>query len=72
MLPTLVVGWRASALRGEEAGHKLAIDREMLGSSVDAGFVLVLPFHHGVLEPDRRSFDEGGLYARDNLCKTLR
>ena len=24
----------------------------------DAGFVLALPFHHGVLEPDSRSFDE--------------
>ena len=34
---------------------------------LDAGFVLALPFHHGDLEPDCRSFDEregggGGLY----------
>ena len=27
-------------------------DREMLNGSVDAGFVLVLPFHHRDLEPD--------------------
>jgi len=34
MLPTLAVGWRASALRGEEAGHF----REVAGMSiVDAG-----------------------------------
>ena len=24
-----------------------------MSSSVDAGFVLALPFHHGDLEPDR-------------------
>ena len=27
-------------------------DREMFSGSVDAGFVLALPFHHGDLEPD--------------------
>ena len=32
MLPTLVVGWRASALRGEEAGHF----RKVAGVSVVA------------------------------------
>ena len=29
-----------------------AIDRGMFSGSVDAGFILVLPFHHGDLEPD--------------------
>ena len=34
----------------------------MFSGSVDAGFVLARPFHHGDLEPDCRSFDhrEGG------------
>ena len=32
MLPTLAVGWRASALRGEEAGHF----REVAGMSIVA------------------------------------
>ena len=29
-----------------------SLDQEMFSSSVDAGFVLALPFHHGDLEPD--------------------
>ena len=29
-----------------------SLDREMLTGSVDAGFVLALPFYHGDLEPD--------------------
>ena len=35
--------------------------------SVDAGFVLVLPFHHGDLEPDCVGIRGGerGAYARD-------
>ena len=32
MLPTLAVGWRASALRGKEAGHF----REVAGASIAA------------------------------------
>ena len=28
------------------------LDREMFSGSVDAGFVLALPFYHGDLEPD--------------------
>ena len=36
-----------------------SIDQEMFSISVDAGLVLVLPFHHGYLEPDCRSFGEG-------------
>ena len=28
------------------------LDREMLSGSVDADFILVLPFHHGDLERD--------------------
>ena len=28
-----------------------SLDQEMLSGSVDAGFVLVLPFYHGDLEP---------------------
>ena len=37
-----------------DATFSLAIilNREMLSSSVDAGFVLALPFYHGDLEPD--------------------
>ena len=31
---------------------KLAIDKEMFSGSADAGFVLLLPFHHGDIEPD--------------------
>ena len=88
MLPTLVVGWRASELRPEEAGrfrkvagcpsllqavrvrgrqfgsrqpsdlNKLAIDREMFSGSVNAGFVLALPFHYGNLNLE---FRRGGL-----------
>ena len=34
----------------------------MFSSSMDAGFVLALPFHHGDLEPDRWEFrPDGGL-----------
>ena len=29
-----------------------SLDREMFSASVDIGFVLALPFHHGDLEPD--------------------
>ena len=36
----------------------------MFSGSVDACFVLALPFQHGDLEPDCVSFDEGGAYAR--------
>ena len=40
----------------QDATFSLAItpslNRERLRSSVDAGFVLVLPFYHGDLEPD--------------------
>ena len=30
-----------------------SLDQEMFSNSVDAGFVLGLPFHHEALEPDR-------------------
>ena len=39
----------------------------MFSGSVDAGFVLALPSHHGDLEPDCRSFDEGCLMRRIKL-----
>ena len=29
-----------------------SLDREMFSGSVDAGFILALPFHHRDLEPD--------------------
>ena len=32
--------------------NELTIDREMFSGSVDAGFVLALPFQHGDLEAD--------------------
>ena len=42
-----------------------SLDREMFSGSVDACFVLALPFQHRDLEPDCVSFDEGGAYAQD-------
>ena len=45
--------------------NKLAIDREMFSGSVDAGFVLALPFHHGDLDPDCVEASTRGAYARD-------
>ena len=45
--------------------NKLLIDREMFSCSVDAGFVLALPFHHGDLEPDCAGVSTRGAYARD-------
>ena len=37
-----------------------------LSSSVNAGFILALPFHHGDLEPDCVGVSTGGLaYVRD-------
>ena len=41
------------------------LDREMFTGSVDAGFLLALPFHHGDLEPDcvgvsTRGWGDGG------------
>ena len=38
----------------------------MFSDSVDVGFVLVLLFHHGDIEPDCVGVStRGGLYARD-------
>ena len=34
-------------------------DREMFSGSVDAGFGLALPFHHGDLKPDCVEFRQG-------------
>ena len=45
--------------------NKLAIDREMFTSSVDAGFVLALPFQHGDLEPDCVGVLTRGAYVWD-------
>ena len=46
--------------------NKLAIDQEMFSGSVDACFVLALPFHHGDLEPDCVGVSSmRGAYARD-------
>ena len=43
-----------------------SLDREMLSGSVDACFVLALPFQPGDFEPDCVSFDEGGgAYVQD-------
>ena len=44
------------------------IDQEMFSSSVNAGFVLALPFHHGDLKADCVGDSMrvgGGAYARD-------
>ena len=46
--------------------NKLAINQEMFSGSVDACFVLALPFHHGDLEPDCVGVSSmTGAYARD-------
>ena len=37
----------------------------MFSGSVDAGFVLALPFHPGDLEPDHVGASTRGAYARD-------
>ena len=46
-----------------------SLDREMFSGSVDAGFVLVLPFHHGELELDCVGIRRGerGAYAWDKI-----
>ena len=53
---TLALVQSAGGAYTRDATFSLAImpplDREMLSSFVDADFVLALPFHHGVLEPD--------------------
>ena len=40
--------------------NTLAIDQKKFSSSVDAGFVLALSFHHGDLEPDCVGFNKVG------------
>ena len=49
MLQAVCVRGRQSNSRQPSGLNKLAIE---LSGSVDAGFVLALPFHHGDLEPD--------------------
>ena len=70
---------RAVRIRGRQFNSRqpsglniFAIDREMFSTSVDVGFVLSLPFHHGDLEPDCVGVSTRGgrgAYARDK--KTL-
>ena len=61
----LVVGLDSEKAQGDVT-FSLAItpspDREMFSGSVDADFVLALPFHHRDLQPDcvRVSTREGG------------
>ena len=69
---TLALVQTAGGAYTRDATFSLAItpslDREMFSGSVDAGFVLVLPFHHGELEPDcqvgvsTKEGSEGGAY----------
>ena len=49
MLQAVCVRGRQFNSRQLSGLNKLAIE---LSGSVDAGFVLALPFHHGDLEPD--------------------
>ena len=53
---TLALVKTAGGAYTRDATFSLAItpplDREMFSGSVDAGFVLALPFYHGDLEPD--------------------
>ena len=60
---------RYSNSRKPSGLNKLAIDQGMLSGSVDAGFVLALPFHHGDLWLCR-SFEEGGLCAGSKYFHT--
>ena len=57
-----------------QRANTLAIDREIFSGSVDAGFVLSLPFHHGDLEPDCVEVSARGAYAqgKNYVCNTLR
>ena len=54
--PTLALVQTAGGAYTRDATFSLTItpslDREMFSGSVDAGFVLALPFHHGDLETD--------------------
>ena len=43
----------------------------MCSNSVDAGFVLALPFYHGDLEPDCVGASTRGAYARDGNTLNL-
>ena len=53
---TLALVQSAGGAYTRDATFSLAItpplDQEMLSGSMDADFVLALPFHHGDLEPD--------------------
>ena len=49
--------------------YALPRSRKVCSGSVDAGFIFELPFHHGDLEPDFRSSNEGG---GGYTCGTLR
>ena len=62
MLQAVCVRGRQFNSRQPSGLNKLAIE---LSGSVDAGFVLALPFHHGDLEPDCVEVLTRGAYARD-------
>ena len=63
MLQAVCVRGRQFNSRESSGLNKLAIE---LSGSVDAGFALALPFHHGDLEPDCVEVStRGGAYARD-------
>ena len=44
-----------------------SLDREMFSSSVDAGFVLALPFHHRDLESDSLGVSTRGVGAEHRM-----
>ena len=68
MLQAVRVRGRQFNSRQPSGLNKLAIDREMFSGSVDAGFVLALPLHHGGVEPDSVGVStEGGAYVRDKI-----
>ena len=65
MLRAVRVRGRQFNSRAPSGFSKLAIDREMFSCSVDAGFVLALPFYHRDLEPDCVEASTRGAYAQD-------
>ena len=71
MLPMLAVGCMAELQRlgvRKQGASVQSIEKCFSSGSVDAGFVLALPFHHGDLEPDCVGVStrgRGEAYVRD-------
>ena len=70
---TLALVQSAEGAYTQDATFSLAItpslDREMCSASVDVGFILALPFHHGDLEPDCVEVSTWGGWGVGGECK---